>query len=646
MENKGSVTKKEELVHTEFRVRPPMEEIKRELKEEEEEEKEERKEEEKEEHKHKVKEELEDEPEEELKEKQKERPEEESKDEPEEPKEESKEDSEEESEEEQKEEQKEEPKEEPKEEQKEGHVEEIKREDEVVEKPIEAQKEIVEEVRGEFKEESKEEFGEEEESKEGSKEEFIDDPIEKLKEELIEEPKEELKEESVKERGEESKQEPREELETEFLEEPRLVGREEDQKGFEMRQFETHEVYEGPEIIQELGKVEDMLVVKEEPQKPFHTIDPREETIITPVKETSEEQSSEAKPIEKPIIIISESKSPDNTERDEATEKSSEAKSTVMRSKYEDFVADMEIRRPVGLKPIDEEEGVSEIKEKEEEEKERNVESSASKVWSRESPMGSINFSLMDSDIISPGAGSLASGSISNPPELTYQEDLATPMGIPFLSALAERDLLASIKRIIISKQTEDVKEFREVKETGKIAWTKTHFIFILDCSGSMAGARWDSVVVGLFSCLKRIKRMVDVCVSAFTFDTKPNPFCRERTPRQAIANAERMPFTGKGTNYMRALEYAITLINKSKKDNHLLCILFLSDGLCEYPVEQIEKLKTMRKKGKKILFYTISCVTDEEKTMMKMATELQGEHYKVTNEEASRLVFSTILNV
>eukprot|EP00826_Nyctotherus_ovalis_P010995 TRINITY_DN12870_c0_g3_i1.p1 TRINITY_DN12870_c0_g3~~TRINITY_DN12870_c0_g3_i1.p1 ORF type:complete len:176 (+),score=62.33 TRINITY_DN12870_c0_g3_i1:171-698(+) len=174
----------------------------------------------------------------------------------------------------------------------------------------------------------------------------------------------------------------------------------------------------------------------------------------------------------------------------------------------------------------------------------------------------------------------------------------------------------------------------------------KTHFIFILDCSGSMKGARWDSVVVGLFTCLRRIKRMQDVWVSAFTFDNKPNPFCRERTPQQAISNASKMPFTGKGTNFMRALEYAITLINKSKKKEHLLCLMFLSDGLGGYPSDQMNKLKQMKKNGKKMLFYTIACVTEKDDEMRKMAIELQGEHYKVTNEEASKLVFSTILSV
>lgn len=427
----------------------------------------------------------------------------------------------------------------------------------------------------------------------------------------------------------------------------------EDEKQVEVPQpvkTEPPKVYEKPEVP--AVKKEISREVSQTQYKPPSKTEttPKRKPPIEPKK--TPQPSPEKSPIEKPTIIISEPFSPqpvkEPVEEVKPTEKPTRAKSATTRTKSqrEEYLTDLNIRRPTGLRPVGEaDEQVAEIKRKDEEEKERNPESS-SKVWSQESPMGSINLSLMDSDIISPGTGSLASGSMSSPPEPGYQEDIAAPTGTPFLSALAERDLLNSIKKIIVSKQTEDVSEFRQVKETGKIAWTKTHFIFMLDCSGSMAGARWDSVVVGLFTCLKRIRRMVDVCVSAFTFDTKPNPFCRERTPQQAIVNAERMPFTGKGTNYMRALEYAISLVNKTRKENHLLCLLFLSDGLGGYPVDQVEKLKAMRKKGKKILFYTIACVTDEEKDMMRMATELQGEHYKVTNEEASRLVFSTILNV
>ena len=203
-----------------------------------------------------------------------------------------------------------------------------------------------------------------------------------------------------------------------------------------------------------------------------------------------------------------------------------------------------------------------------------------------------------------------------------------------------------SIQKKVESTQAEDVKDFVKLKESGKRVWNNTHFIFVIDCSGSMKGTRWDSVLVGLSTCLNRIKRMKHVTVSAFTFDSKVNPFCRERSPQQAIINSSQIPFTGKGTDYKRALKYAIALITKAKHSEYLSCIMFLSDGLGGYPAEHIKELNSMREKGKKILFYTIACDTDEEKEMMQMAEEINGEHYKVTNPEAAKIVFTTILNV
>jgi Mg-chelatase subunit ChlD len=212
--------------------------------------------------------------------------------------------------------------------------------------------------------------------------------------------------------------------------------------------------------------------------------------------------------------------------------------------------------------------------------------------------------------------------------------------------AVMEKVFMDSIKKVIKSNQTENVKEYMTIKADGKTSWSNTHFIFSLDCSGSMKGSRWDAVTIGYDSFMKNVKNMPEIYISAFTFDTKVNPFCKERTVDEAIECSSQIPFTGKGTNYKRALEYAINLIEKSTHPDHLVCIMFLSDGLSTYPAESVKRLMEMREQGKKIIFYTIACETDEDEDMIKMATQLEGEHYKVTAAEASRLVFSAILKV
>ena len=139
---------------------------------------------------------------------------------------------------------------------------------------------------------------------------------------------------------------------------------------------------------------------------------------------------------------------------------------------------------------------------------------------------------------------------------------------------------------------------------------------------------------------------MEDVFVSEFTFDSKVNPFCRERAPARAVAHSKSIPFTGKGTNYKRPLEYAMQIIKKSNHPDFLSCIMFLSDGLGGYPDKTLEDLREMRDSGNKMIFYTIACETDEEQDMIKMSHFMDGEHYKIINADASKAIFAAILNV
>jgi len=205
----------------------------------------------------------------------------------------------------------------------------------------------------------------------------------------------------------------------------------------------------------------------------------------------------------------------------------------------------------------------------------------------------------------------------------------------------------SSIKKTIAFDQLENTKGFREVESTGKVSWMKTHFIFMIDCSASMGGEKkWDSVVAGYHSCLNHLTTMKDIRVSALTFDIKVNVFCKDKTPAQAIEDHNEPPFTADSINYKVALEAAIEIAKDSAHSDYLLCMFFLSDGLAEYPEDAIAELKKMREEGRKIVFYTIGCATDQEQVMIKMAESLKGEHYKVIDPEASRLVFSTILKV
>lgn len=266
----------------------------------------------------------------------------------------------------------------------------------------------------------------------------------------------------------------------------------------------------------------------------------------------------------------------------------------------------------------------------------------------------------LDSESVSYSDGERSAGSTKrshllkrNNNTLPLNSPSFSPLGRATLQRVArgitpayEKEVLRFIKKVTTTNQADDAEEFKLVKSAGKASWRHTHFIFMIDCSGSMKGARWDAVKFGYMVCLDRIKAMTDVVVSAFTFDTVPNPFCKERTPKVAIAYSRDLPFTGRGTNYKRALRYAISLMKKSRHKDYLFCLMFLSDGLGGFSEEPVNELREMKRRGKKVLFYTVAFKTSRDQEMLKMASMLQGEHYKITNTRAANIIFSTILTV
>eukprot|EP00826_Nyctotherus_ovalis_P028388 TRINITY_DN2242_c0_g4_i2.p1 TRINITY_DN2242_c0_g4~~TRINITY_DN2242_c0_g4_i2.p1 ORF type:complete len:391 (-),score=137.65 TRINITY_DN2242_c0_g4_i2:164-1336(-) len=202
------------------------------------------------------------------------------------------------------------------------------------------------------------------------------------------------------------------------------------------------------------------------------------------------------------------------------------------------------------------------------------------------------------------------------------------------------------IMNMVMSDQAQRAGEFREELPNGKVVWTKTHFIFLIDSSTSMKGSRWESVKIGFEDCLYKLKMMEDIVVTGITFDNKANTFCQEKSPTEAIVAAKSMPSTGEGTSYKRALYHALDAINNTSHPEYLICIVFLSDGLGGYPELAVSELREMIDQGKKLMFYTIACETDEDADMMRMAEDLNGEHYRVNSPEGIRLVFTKILAV
>lgn len=231
----------------------------------------------------------------------------------------------------------------------------------------------------------------------------------------------------------------------------------------------------------------------------------------------------------------------------------------------------------------------------------------------------------------------------------TSSEILGSSSGGNLFTTTLENALLPSVKKITAVNQDAILTPFKTIGPNGKATWTKTHFIFTIDCSERMAGARWDSVTLGYEACLHKLMPFKDIVVSAFTYDGKVNPYCREKAPAKAVSTAKDIPYTGKGCNFRRAIDYVIRLIERSAHKDYLACVIFLAGGLTGptgIPKEQTIKLKTMQKAGLKLVMYCLSCEAEEEADIKNLADSMEGEYYKLEKAEASRVAFYHVLDL
>ncbi len=215
------------------------------------------------------------------------------------------------------------------------------------------------------------------------------------------------------------------------------------------------------------------------------------------------------------------------------------------------------------------------------------------------------------------------------------------------LSANTMEAMKKEITLVLNSNQLDEAKGHITVaKDSGKLQWTKMHFVFALDCSGSMRGPRWEAVRCGYKRCLNCLAKMESIIVTTFSFDDKANPHINCRTPAEALRNSGKLPFTGKGTNYAKALEWAISCIEKrdAKFKDYMVCVLFLSDGEGGYPEAAVKRLEQMKSTGTRMLFYTIACSTFEDQDMIRMDKELGGEHYRVGDHSSAEAIFLRII--
>ena len=165
-----------------------------------------------------------------------------------------------------------------------------------------------------------------------------------------------------------------------------------------------------------------------------------------------------------------------------------------------------------------------------------------------------------------------------------------------------------------------------------------------------MKGLRWNAVKYGYWTCLLQVKRMEEIAITSFAFDDSVVPHVNCVTPAEAITQAKKLPFKGRGTNYPKAVDQIIKYIEDRdpKYKDFLSCVLFLSDGQGGFPDKGIKKLIDLKTAGSKVIFYTIAVMCDAsgDLDMSNMTKEIDGDHYKVTDASACKAVFLKILGV
>jgi uncharacterized protein YegL len=210
---------------------------------------------------------------------------------------------------------------------------------------------------------------------------------------------------------------------------------------------------------------------------------------------------------------------------------------------------------------------------------------------------------------------------------------------------LGSRGEQTKIVRTHASRQKESARSHFSLDPiSGRLHWTKTHFILALDSSKAMTGRRWKGVLDGFQMFLQYLLREKEVVVSAFTFDEEVTPYIKEQQPSKVKAMQTELPFTsGSDRKYGKALSKLLGLMateNAPDFQDYLPCVLFVSTGKGGYPEEEMSSLMLLKSEGKDFLFFSFACETEGDADMERIASGLNGEHFRITEADCLPAAF------
>ncbi|CAD8079750.1 unnamed protein product [Paramecium primaurelia] len=130
---------------------------------------------------------------------------------------------------------------------------------------------------------------------------------------------------------------------------------------------------------------------------------------------------------------------------------------------------------------------------------------------------------------------------------------------------------------------------------------SSTHYIFILDDSGSMKD-QWNSVIKSIETQFQQISKKENARVSVVIFnnDARVVIKCQELKIQEQL---KLITYMSGGTKYGPAFKQTFLLLKEYPEFNNSI-ILFYTDGLAEYPQKEIEEFSKLQKTIKDTIYF------------------------------------------
>lgn len=198
----------------------------------------------------------------------------------------------------------------------------------------------------------------------------------------------------------------------------------------------------------------------------------------------------------------------------------------------------------------------------------------------------------------------------------------------------------------VMTDLEDEFAEFRTKLESGKMNWTKTHFIFVINSNGSINEEQWNIMKQGMIHCIVQLGEMKSIVVSGLATTKGSKTFCEEEDPKKAIEAFESAKFIKKKASFERASELIEKLLNGKTDVDYLSCILYATFGNNKLPELITSKIKALKEKGRKCIFYTLNYDKVETESKVSMTNVLSELKTEITFNEDGKHIFAKTIDI